>query len=102
MEFESFDVEPLLSCVAAGSRAQAHALLLDLFPRLRPKNSVGYGSPQGKRLCEDAYFDRYFAMSIPAHDVSDREVADAVHAAISGDDTTLVLLLRQQETKRLD
>ncbi|WP_420120918.1 KAP family NTPase [Nakamurella sp.] len=84
--FEPADIEPLIADVDSSSHNDAKSLLKELFPKLRAKNDFGLVSDsESFRVCNEDYFDRYFAMSIPAHDVSDRAVQDAVLHALSGD-----------------
>lgn len=93
-EYEPFDVEPLLKVVPVEHRATAQELLIALFPKVRAKGQLSVnGSRRHQSVQHEEYFDRYFAMGILDHDVSDATVAAAVTAAIAGDADSLKALL---------
>lgn len=99
VEYEPFDVEPLLERVQKSSQADARTLLADLFPKLR---SGGVSDVSSDRRISDAqYFDRYFAMGIPSHDVSDVEVAKATADVGQGQPAALTTLLSQASPDRV-
>jgi len=100
IERERFDLEPLLSDLPQRSRADGRALLEALFPRLAEERISYSPVPEGRRICDSRYFDRYFAMNIPSSDVSDVEVADAVAAAINGDGAALSRLITRADFER--
>lgn len=93
-EFEPFDLEPLLRVVPAERRNPARQLLVALFPNVRAKSQISVnGSRRRQSVQHEEYFDRYFAMGILDHDVSDATVAAAVSAAIAGEGGPLRRLL---------
>lgn len=103
LEFEEFDIEPLLEAVPIYARPNARALLYDLFPKVRPKgHQIGYADRTGRRICTEAYFDRYFAMGIPAHDISDIDVVNAYREAIEGDSTSLIRFFMDEDFDRVN
>ena len=96
-EFEPFDITPLLATVPKDLREVARQLLTSLFPKVRAKGQLStYHSRRRQSVQYEEYFDRYFAMGILDHDVSDATVAAAVQAAICGDATQLTELLLGQ------
>ncbi|TNC42303.1 KAP family NTPase [Mumia zhuanghuii] len=99
VEYEPFDLEPLVMALPGHSRSDARVLLTDLFPKLR---SAGLSYRTSKRGISDTqYFDRYFAMGIPSHDVSDVEVAKAIADIGQGQPTALTALLAQASSERV-
>lgn len=103
-EYEPFDIEPLLNLVPAERRDTARQLLTALFPKLRAKGQLSVnGSRCRQSMQHEEYFDRYFAMGIPDHDVRDAEVTAAVTAAATGDAEPLRKLLvgTQQDLRGL-
>lgn len=93
-EYEPFDIEPLLGVVPAERRGAARELLVSLFPKVRTKGQLSvHGSRRRQSVQHEEYFDRYFAMGILDHDVSDATVEAAVTAATAGDAAPLVRLL---------
>lgn len=99
IEYEPFDIEPLLESVPKHSRSDAQTLLTDLFPKLR-SNGLSYASSD-RRISDTGYFDRYFAMGIPSHDVSDAEVAKATADVGQGQPAALTALLSQASSDRV-
>jgi hypothetical protein len=94
LEYEPFDVAPLLQVVPADGRGVARQLLTSLFPKVRAEGQLsGHASHRRQSVQHDEYFDRYFAMGILEHDISDATVAAAVEAAASGDGSPLTTLL---------
>jgi hypothetical protein len=94
LEFETFDIAPLLAVVPSDVREVARRLLTSLFPKVRADGQPpAYGSHRRQSVQHEEYFDRYFAMGILDHDVSDAEVAAAVDAAARGDAAPLTDLL---------
>ncbi|WP_157930801.1 KAP family NTPase [Glycomyces xiaoerkulensis] len=98
--YEPFDLASLLSTVPAPAQEDARVLLSTLFPKIDSGIRVRYPDA-GKHICDHRYFDRYFALGIPTHDLSDIEVARGVAAAGEGADTTLRALLTQPEGGRV-
>lgn len=93
-EYEPFDIEPLLDVVPSERRSTARKLLVSLFPKVRQKKQLSvHGSRRRQSVQHEEYFDRYFAMGILDHDVSDATVEAAVTTATAGDATSLVRLL---------
>lgn len=93
-EYEPFDIEPLLEVVPEELRRAARQLLVSLFPKVAKKGQFSnHGSHQRQSVQHEEYFDRYFAMGILDHDVSDATVMDAVSSAIDGDTTQLADLI---------
>lgn len=93
-EYEQFDIEPLLKVVPVERRDTARELLVALFPKVRAKSQISVnGSQRRQSVQHEEYFDRYFAMGILDHDVSDATVSAAVTAAIAGDADPLKKLL---------
>ncbi len=94
LEYEPFDIAPLLSVVPSDVRDVARRLLTSLFPKVRSEGRPpAYGSHRRQSVQHEEYFDRYFAMGILDHDVSDARVAAAVEAAACGDAGPLTDLL---------
>ncbi|MFI3893042.1 hypothetical protein E4P34_00965 [Kocuria rhizophila] len=94
LEYEPFDIEPLLKVVPAGNRGVARKLLVSLFPRVRQKNQISaHGSRRRQSVQYEEYFDRYFAMGILDHDVSDAAVGAAVKSATTGEPAQLTAFL---------
>lgn len=94
VEYESFDIDPLLKVVPAECRRTARELLVSLFPKNRRKGQLSvHASTRRQSIQHEEYFDRYFAMGILDHDVSDVTVSAAVKAATGGDREPLVRLL---------
>ncbi|WP_162458684.1 KAP family NTPase [Pseudactinotalea suaedae] len=93
-EYEPFDIEPLLGVVPAERRATARELLVSLFPKVHKKGQLSvHASRRRQSVQHKEYFDRYFAMGILDHDVSDATVEDAVTSATGGDGGPLASLL---------
>lgn len=93
VEFEPFAVEVLLEGMDARGAADATTLLEVLFPKLKTKSGMAYGDSDKFRMANERYFDRYISMSIPAHDVSDAQVTEALQALPQGDASPLWSLL---------
>nr|BFF24996.1 hypothetical protein GCM10025732_29610 [Glycomyces mayteni] len=100
IKHERFNIEPLLDKVSTPSRGDAQALLEMLFPNLRELWSQHWEGLDG-RICNENYFDRYFAMTIPAYDVSDRYVYEALTAATLGEGSLLNSLLTQANPEQV-
>lgn len=102
IEYEPFSVEDLLAraAVPKSSREDARVLLHDLFPKLSP-HGFSSGTPRPPRINDPRFFDRYFAMGIPTHDVANAEVAQAVNSATAGDPVALAALLTQPNVQRV-
>lgn len=93
-EYEPFDIETLLKVVPVDRKDTARELLVALFPKVRTKRQISVnGSRRRQSVQHEEYFDRYFAMGILDHDVSDATVAAAVTAAIAGKADPLKKLL---------
>jgi len=81
-----FDIDPLLEVIPVELRRSAGTLLVALFPKIAEKGKLAtHRSQRRQSVQHEEYFDRYFAMGILDHDVSDREVDSAVVSAIEGD-----------------
>jgi hypothetical protein len=101
MEFVRFDLDPLLDLVPDRHRDVAQQLLVSLFPKTKEERQIAvYGSRTGRGVANEEYFDRYFVMGIPAHDVSDAAVRAATRAASQGDGTALTELLLVADSQR--
>jgi hypothetical protein len=100
LEYEPADWAPLVAPVPPDDRADAEELLVTLFPKLRSKGVISYSGDEPRRICHEDYFDRYFAIGIPAHDVSDAEVLAAVTAAAEGQGEGLRALLLSPDRSR--
>ncbi|WP_134740343.1 KAP family NTPase [Nocardioides sp. 503] len=99
-----FDPVVLLTKIPAEHADTGRLLLASLFPRLEWPDThvidVSYPSATGRGVGSDGYFDRYFAMAIPSHDISDQEVREAVVAATLNDPSPLTTLLTQPNDDR--
>ncbi|MDU0367626.1 KAP family NTPase [Microbacterium sp. KSW4-17] len=92
--YEPFDIESLLKVVPTDRRGTARKLLVSLFPKNQTKDQLSvHASTRRQSVQHEEYFDRYFAMGILDHDVSDATVDAAVKAATSGDSEPLTRLL---------
>jgi hypothetical protein len=93
---ERFDIEPMLAVAPFRQREYARQLLCSLFPAVSPKDGLtAYASSKSQSIHQEEYFDRYFAMGILDHDVSDAEVVAAVAAAAAGNGGDLANLILQ-------
>ena len=101
IQYEPFDLEPLLKVVPTEHRGDARELLVSLFPKNRTKEQLSvHASIRRQSVQHEEYFDRYFAMGILDHDVSDATVDAAVKAATSGDGEPLARLLTRPADER--
>lgn len=102
--YERFDPSGLLdTAVPETSRDGARRTLHLLFPRLLAEDDSLKEPVARKGIGDVSYFDRYFLLRIPAHDVSDKVVAAAVAAAGEGDATGIRnLLLAETESARAE
>ncbi len=92
-----FDVDPLLEVVPDQFRRSAQNLLVSLFPKIAENGKLTtLRSHRRQSVQHEEYFDRYFAMGILDHDVSDRKIELAVTSAIAGDAALLRELLIEQ------
>ncbi|QMW65338.1 KAP family NTPase [Mumia sp. ZJ1417] len=98
-DYEPFDLEPLVAALPRHSQSDARVLLTELFPKLR-SDGLSYSTSE-RRISDAQYFDRYFAMGIPSHDVSDVEVAKAIADVGQGQPTALTALLSQASSERV-
>lgn len=99
IRYEPFDEQILLDSLPESAKRDAETLLFELFPKLHsPQTNSG---PTNRRICNEYYFDRYFAMGIPSHDIADSEVALAVEQATHGNIGTLQSLLRRDSDETL-
>lgn len=89
----------LLSDVPENSRSDAELLLVALFPKLSDADWGQAGGGERQRICDEKYFDRYFTMGVPRHDISDSEVSRIVALAVSGVGTELHGLLTDDKAK---
>jgi hypothetical protein len=72
-------------------------VLVLLFPKVDIKNplvAIGRGS-SGRQVSDRDYFDRYFAYSIPLHDVSDNLVVTALQQAVAGESGDQITKVRE-------
>lgn len=100
MRMEPFDVTTLMASTPQSSRDGATRLLRDLFPAL-PSPGPDYAKPTRSRAVSDAaYFERYFTMSIPEHDISDIEIGRLVEAVRYGDTAPLLAAVSGPPTDR--
>ncbi|VXB67388.1 KAP-like P-loop domain-containing protein [Arthrobacter sp. 9V] len=100
LEYEPFDIEPLLAVVPETLRGTARDLLVSLFPKVAKKGQLAvHGSHRRQSVQHEEYFDRYFAMGILDHDVSDATVHAAVKEATEGAATPLRDLLVGAESE---
>lgn len=101
--FERFAVEDkLIAKAPLEFRSTAKTLLEDLFPKLRERSISDLTYETKKQISDAAYFDRYFAMGVPAHDVSDVAVKDAIEAACRRKPKLLRDLLTVDDTGRAE
>lgn len=78
----------------------ARRLLSELFPKTSEDKYRLTGDQEGRRICDEDYFDRYFAMSILKSDVSDSQVIDVLDNAKKGHRDALVTLFTDQTRSR--
>ncbi len=88
-----FDPAGLLAAVPDNNREGARRALGLLFPQLSLEEDSFEESNVRKGISDIAYFDRYFLLRVPSHDVSDKAVATAVGAAADGNATGLRALM---------
>jgi hypothetical protein len=101
LEYEPFDIGQLLAAVPETLRITARDLLVSLFPKVAKKGQIAvYGSRRRQSVQHEEYFDRYFAMGILDHDVSDATVHNAVKEATEGAATPLRDLLVGAESEK--
>ncbi|WP_172172409.1 KAP family NTPase [Brevibacterium sp. CT2-23B] len=97
-EYEPFDKEVLVELVDVKYRDTARKLIVSLFPKVRLKSeSVSYSSVRRQSVQNAEYFDRYFVMGIPDHDVSDEYVRVVFANALSGQPLGLIGLLTEKD-----
>lgn len=102
IEYERFDLGQLLESAPARHREAAKRLLVALFPKTKSDRTiVTYGSSTRRGIALEEYFDRYMAMGIPDHDVSDATVTLAVTKACQGEPRELRQLLNSDPDKQL-
>lgn len=101
LESEPFSIKPLLKSVPRPLRDDAATLLRDLFPALPAPGPQFAPQPRPKSVADDAYFDRYFAMTVPSHDIADAEVERMVSAARDGDESDLIAALTTGDPARI-
>lgn len=100
MRMRPFNTTSLLGAVPAGLRAEAAVLLRDLFPALPTVGVRVTQAPRARAIDDDRYFDRYFTMGVPDHDMADAVVARALDGAARGDGAELTALLMDAEPER--
>lgn len=103
-EYEPFDIGQLLEVVPQALRLTARDLLVSLFPKVAKKGQISvHGSHRRQSVQHEEYFDRYFAMGILDHDVSDATVQAAVKEATNGAASSLrdLLIGTQSELRNL-
>lgn len=98
IDFIRFESDELLDGLTVVDRRECRKVLVELFPKLKRQNEFEFTSgPRRTRVCDEEYFDRYFAMGVPAHDISDALVRRAVDLASSGDQAALYDLIEHSE-----
>lgn len=100
MRMKPFDPTSLLSAAPFGLRVEAAVLLRDLFPALPTVGVRFTKAPRARAISHERYFDRYFTMGVPDHDMADAVVARALDGATRGDDAELTALLTDAEPER--
>lgn len=101
--YARFDPTTILNTVPEASRPGARQILGLLFPRLTAGDKPVGETIVRKGVGDPAYFDRYFALRVPAHDIADGKVTAAVDAAAVGDNSALrELVLNQTDTTRAE
>lgn len=100
MRMKSFDITSLLNIVAPRVRAEAAVLLRDLFPALPTPGVRFTQAPRARAISDQPYFDRYFTMGVPDHDMADAVVARAFDGATRGDFAELTALLTDADPER--
>lgn len=104
LAYEPFDIGQLLEVVPQALHLTARNLLVSLFPKVAKKSQIAvHGSHRRQSVQHQEYFDRYFAMGILDHDVSDATVHAAVNAATDGDAASLrgLIIGTQSELRNL-
>lgn len=100
--FERFLPTALLVDVPERLQRAAVQLILALFPKVKGSDRPTVGHARsGRAISVDAYFDRYFHMSISDSDVSDVDLRRALADAREGDDTALGRMLDTDDTNKL-
>lgn len=99
-EWKPADWERLLRAVPVDAVEDARRLLSELFPKTSTDKYRLAGDHEGRRICDEDYFDRYFAMSILKGDLSDGKVIDALDDAKEGHRDALVALFADKERSR--
>ncbi|WP_231250137.1 KAP family NTPase [Nocardioides furvisabuli] len=100
-EYVKFDPTPLLELAPEALRAYAQTLLVALFPNIGATGTLFVpASDRRQSVQHDEYFDRYFAMGILDHDVSDAIVASAVARAVAGEPLDLGELILTEDDSR--
>lgn len=92
LELKTAEWSELVVDVPENSRPDAKQLLVALFPRLDP-GGVQAVVQERRRICDEKYFDRYFTMGVPRHDIADKEVSRILAATMSGSGIELHVLL---------
>ncbi|GAA2269010.1 KAP family NTPase [Glycomyces scopariae] len=98
--FKPFDLASLFKAVPPPAQDDARALLQALFPKLNTGIQIQFPKAE-RRICDHQYFDRYFAMSVPRHDLADSSVAEAVVVATEGDGAALEAMLTHGSASRV-
>ncbi|QGU08746.1 KAP family P-loop domain protein (plasmid) [Corynebacterium occultum] len=98
---KTFDPDPLFDGIPPQECPDARTLLEELFPGVRGKRSYYFSRPEERSIYDKRYFDRYFAMGVPAHDISDTAVANAITAAADGNESPLKELLLDEDSNRI-
>lgn len=100
IRMKPFDPIPLLGAVSVGLQAEAAVLLRDLFPALPTRGVRFTQAPRARAISHERYFDRYFTMGVPDHDMADAVVARALDCATRGDGAELTALLTAADPER--
>lgn len=98
-KYQRFDGQALLRDINPIDAKDAMSLLSSLFPRIEPRasESVVWGD---RRMCDDAYFDRYLFMGISSADVSNLQLMDALAESLKGNDRPLNQLILESKPAR--
>lgn len=101
VQHKAVDWAGLLAHAPEASRDEARRLLVALFPKVGDKNEAGIGWGRVMRISDEDYFDRYFAMGIPAHDVPDRAIGEALRNVAKGHPAALRAFLLDSDREKV-
>lgn len=97
-----FNLDDLVKHLPEEDQEDAVTLVKDLFPRIKQPTRFHFVNQEKRRISDENYFDRYFAMGIPDYDVADVLVSLAVSELITGDCTEFMELLSDEDDDRFD